>query len=294
VSVGVRAIDALLTCGEGQRIGLFAAAGVGKSTLLGMIARNTEAEVNVITLVGERGREVRDFLEHDLGPEGLKRSVIVCATSDEPSLVRLKAAYVGTTIAEYFRDQGKKVMLMMDSVTRFARAQREVGLACGEPPARAGYTPSVFSQLPKLLERAGNSDRGSITAFYTVLVAGDDMNEPVADEVRSILDGHIVLSRELAGQGHYPAIDILQSVSRVMSTVAEADHRQSAARLREILATYEKQKDLILIGAYEKGSDARVDYALRMIDPINAFLRQETTAQPALPQTVSTLNQMFA
>jgi ATP synthase in type III secretion protein N len=217
VSIGVRAIDALLTCGEGQRIGLFAAAGVGKSTLLGMIARNTEADVNVITLVGERGREVRDFLEHDLGPEGMKRSVIVCATSNEPSLVRLKAAYVGTAIAEYFRDQGKKVMLMMDSVTRFARAQREVGLACGEPPARAGYTPSVFSQLPRLLERAGNSDKGSITAFYTVLVAGDDMNEPVADEVRSILDGHIVLSRELAGQGHYPAIDV-QSHQTVIKT----------------------------------------------------------------------------
>jgi type III secretion system H+-transporting two-sector ATPase len=293
VGIGVRAIDALLTCGEGQRIGLFAAAGVGKSTLLGMIARNTEAEVNVITLVGERGREVRDFLEHDLGPEGLKRSVIVCATSDEPSLVRLKAAYVGTAIAEYFRDQGKKVMLMMDSVTRFARAQREVGLACGEPPARAGYTPSVFSQLPKLLERAGNSDKGSITAFYTVLVAGDDMNEPVADEVRSILDGHIILSRELAGQGHYPAIDILQSVSRVMSAVTDPDHRQAAARLREVLATYEKQKDLILIGAYEKGSDARVDYALRTIDNINAFLRQETTAQAAFPQTIASLKQMF-
>jgi flagellar protein export ATPase FliI len=293
VGIGVRAIDALLTCGEGQRIGLFAAAGVGKSTLLGMIARNTEADVNVITLVGERGREVRDFLEHDLGPEGLKRSVIVCATSDEPSLVRLKAAYVGTAIAEYFRDQGKKVMLMMDSVTRFARAQREVGLACGEPPARAGYTPSVFSQLPKLLERAGNSDKGSITAFYTVLVAGDDMNEPVADEVRSILDGHIILSRELAGQGHYPAIDVLQSVSRVMSSVADSDHRQSAARLRDVLATYEKQKDLILIGAYEKGSDARVDYALRMIDKITAFLRQETTANVTLSQTIASLKQMF-
>jgi flagellar protein export ATPase FliI len=294
VSIGVRAIDALLTCGEGQRIGLFAAAGVGKSTLLGMIARNTEAEVNVITLVGERGREVRDFLEHDLGPEGLKCSVVVCATSNEPSLVRLKAAYVGTAIAEYFRDQGKKVMLMMDSVTRFARAQREVGLACGEPPARAGYTPSVFSELPKLLERAGNSDKGSITAFYTVLVAGDDMNEPVADEVRSILDGHIILSRELAGQGHYPAIDVLQSVSRVMSTVAESSHRQAATRMREVLATYEKQKDLILIGAYEKGSDARVDYALRMIEKTNAFLRQETTARAAFPQTIATLKQIFA
>jgi flagellar protein export ATPase FliI len=294
VGIGVRAIDALLTCGEGQRIGLFAAAGVGKSTLLGMIARNTEAEVNVITLVGERGREVRDFLEHDLGSEGLKRSVIVCATSDEPSLVRLKAAYVGTTIAEYFRDRGKKVMLMMDSVTRFARAQREVGLACGEPPARAGYTPSVFSELPKLLERAGNSDKGSITAFYTVLVAGDDMNEPVADEVRSILDGHIILSRELAGQGHYPAIDVLQSVSRVMSAVTDAGHRQAASRLREVLATYEKQRDLILLGAYEKGSDARVDYALRMIDKVNAFLRQETSAQAALPETIAGLKQMFA
>src|SRR5262249_31922793 len=293
VGIGVRAIDALLTCGEGQRIGLFAAAGVGKSTLLGMIARNTEAEVNVITLVGERGREVRDFLEHDLGSEGLKRSVIVCATSDEPSLVRLKAAYVGTAIAEYFRDQGKKVMLMMDSVTRFARAQREVGLACGEPPARAGYTPSVFSQLPKLLERAGNSDKGSITAFYTVLVAGDDMNEPVADEVRSILDGHIVLSRELAGQGHYPAIDVLQSVSRVMSAVTDAGHRQAAARLREVLATYEKQRDLILLGAYEKGSDARVDYAVRMIDKINGYLRQETNGRTVLPETIAALKQMF-
>jgi len=294
VGIGVRAIDALLTCGEGQRIGLFAAAGVGKSTLMGMIARNTDADVNVITLVGERGREVRDFLELDLGPEGLKRSVIVCATSDEPSLVRLKAAYVGTTIAEYFRDQGKKVMLMMDSVTRFARAQREVGLACGEPPARAGYTPSVFSQLPKLLERAGNSDKGSITAFYTVLVAGDDMNEPVADEVRSILDGHIILSRDLAGQGHYPAIDVLQSVSRVMGTVAESDHYQFAMRLREVLATYERNKDLILIGAYEKGSDARVDYALRIIDRINAFLQQATDAHAPFAQTVAALKQIFS
>src|SRR5262249_53325005 len=293
ISIGVRAIDSLLTCGEGQRIGLFAAAGVGKSTLLGMIARNTEAEVNVIGLIGERGREVRDFLEHDLGEEGLKRSVVVCATSNEPSLVRLKAAYITTAIAEYFRNQGKKVMLMMDSVTRFARAQREVGLACGEPPARAGYTPSVFAELPKLLERTGNSDKGSITAFYTVLVAGDDMNEPVADEVRSILDGHIILSRELAGQGHYPAIDVLQSVSRVMSAVAESDHRQAAARLREVLATYEKNKDLILIGAYEKGSDARVDYAVRMIDKINGYLRQETNGRTVLPETIAALKQMF-
>jgi flagellar protein export ATPase FliI len=293
LSIGIRAIDGLLTCGEGQRIGLFAAAGVGKSTLLGMIARNTEADVNVITLVGERGREVRDFLEQDLGPEGLARSVVVCATSNEPSLVRLKAAYVGTAIAEYFRDQGRKVMLLMDSVTRFARAQREVGLACGEPPARAGYTPSVFSELPKLLERSGNSERGSIIAFYTVLVAGDDMNEPVADEVRSILDGHIILSRELAAQSHYPAIDVLESISRVMSTVVDPEHRKSAARMREVLSTYQKNKDLILIGAYEKGTDSRVDYAVETIDRINAFLKQETHTRVPMEETVAALKEMF-
>lgn len=285
ISVGVRAIDGLLACGEGQRIGLFAAAGVGKSTLLGMIARNSEADINVITLVGERGREVRDFLEQDLGPEGLKRSVIVCATSNEPSLVRLKAAYVGTAIAEYFRNQGRKVMLMMDSVTRFARAQREVGLACGEPPARAGYTPSVFAELPRLLERAGNSDRGSITAFYTVLVAGDDMNEPVADEVRSILDGHIVLSREMAGAGHFPAIDILSSVSRVMNAVATKQHRAAASALRTVLATYNKNKDLIALGAYQQGSDPRIDDAIRRIDAVNGFLKQPTDER--VPQSVS-------
>jgi type III secretion system H+-transporting two-sector ATPase len=294
ISVGVRAIDGLLACGEGQRIGLFAAAGVGKSTLLGMIARNSEADINVITLVGERGREVRDFLEQDLGPEGLKRSVIVCATSNEPSLVRLKAAYVGTAIAEYFRNQGKKVMLMMDSVTRFARAQREVGLACGEPPARAGYTPSVFAELPRLLERAGNSDRGSITAFYTVLVAGDDMNEPVADEVRSILDGHIVLSREMAGAGHFPAIDILSSVSRVMNAVATKQHRAAASALRSVLATYNKNKDLIALGAYQEGSDPRIDDAIHRIDAVNGFLKQPT--DEAVPQgaSVEKLCAMFA
>jgi len=294
ISIGVRAIDSLLTCGEGQRIGLFAAAGVGKSTLLGMIARNTEAEVNVITLVGERGREVKDFLDHDLGPEGLKRSVVVCATSNEPSLVRLKAAYLGTAIAEYFRNQGKKVMLMMDSVTRFARAQREVGLACGEPPARAGYTPSVFAELPKLLERAGNSDKGSITAFYTVLVAGDDMNEPVADEVRSILDGHIILSRDLAAQGHYPAINVLESVSRVMSTVTDKEHRRVANQMRDVLATYEKQKDLILLGAYQKGSDARVDYAIAKIDAVTNFLRQATDEKAGFEQTSAKLREIFS
>ncbi len=294
ISVGVRAIDSLLACGEGQRIGLFAAAGVGKSTLLGMIARNTEADVNVITLVGERGREVRDFLEHDLGPEGLKRSVVVCATSNEPSLVRLKAAYVGTAIAEYFRDQGKKVMLMMDSVTRFARAQREVGLACGEPPARAGYTPSVFAELPKLLERTGNSDKGSITAFYTVLVAGDDMNEPVADEVRSILDGHIILSRELAGAGHFPAIDVLGSVSRVMSAVSTKEHRQAASAMRSTISTYNKQKDLIMVGAYQSGSDPRLDDAIRRIDDIDNFLKQSTDQKVHKEEAINQLCQMFA
>jgi flagellar protein export ATPase FliI len=293
ISVGVRAIDGLLTCGEGQRVGLFAAAGVGKSTLLGMIARNTEADVNVIALVGERGREVRDFLEQDLGEEGLKRSVVVCATSNEPSLVRLKAAHVGTAIAEYFRDQGKRVMLLMDSVTRFARAQREIGLALGEPPARAGYTPSVFSELPKLLERSGNSDKGSITAFYTVLVAGDDMNEPVADEVRSILDGHVILSRELAAQGHYPAVDVLESISRVMTSVAEPEHRRAATRMREVLATYEKNKDLILIGAYEKGSDQRVDYALRVLDRVHAFLKQDTHEKTSIAGTTAALQKLF-
>ncbi len=293
ISIGVRAIDSVLTCGEGQRVGLFAAAGVGKSTLLGMIARNTEAEIIVIALIGERGREVRDFLEHDLGPEGLKRSVVVCATSNEPSLVRLKGAYVATAIAEYFRDQGKRVLLMMDSVTRFARAQREVGLASGEPPARAGYTPSVFAELPKLLERAGNSDRGSITAFYTVLVAGDDMNEPVADEVRSILDGHIILSRDLAAQGHYPAIQTLESVSRVMSAVASPAHRRAATRLRETLAIYEKQKDLILLGAYQKGTDPRVDFAIDKIDEIVTFLKQPTSEKVALADTMERLMEMF-
>ncbi len=293
ISLGVRAIDAVLTAGEGQRIGLFAAAGGGKSTLLGMIARNTEADVNVITLVGERGREVRDFIEHDLGPEGVRRSVIVCATSNESSLVRLKAAYVGTAIAEYFRNKGKKVILMMDSVTRFARAQREIGLACGEPPARAGYTPSVFAELPKLLERAGNSDKGSITAIYTVLVAGDDMNEPVADEVRSILDGHIILSRELAARNHYPAINVLESASRVMSAVTEKEHRLCAGVLRDMLATYKKNEDLILLGAYKAGSDQRVDNAIGKIDEINGYLKQATDDKSTLVAAIEQLKHMF-
>jgi len=293
ISVGVRAIDGLLTCGEGQRIGFFAAAGVGKSTLIGMIARNTEAEINVICLVGERGREVRDFIERDLGEEGLKKTVVIVSTSDQPALVRMKAAYVATAIAEYFRDQGKKVLLMMDSVTRFARALREIGLAIGEPPARQGYTPSVFSTLPRLLERSGNSDKGSITAFYTILVAGDDMNEPVADETRSILDGHIVLSRAMAARNHYPAIDISESVSRVMDEIIDDDHKDAARKVREIIANYEKERDLILIGAYEEGSDPKVDYAIEKIEEVNNFLKQGIQESVTMDDTVEMLKGMF-
>lgn len=293
ISVGIKSIDAMLTVGEGQRVGIFAAAGVGKSTLIGMIARHTEAEVNVICLVGERGREVRDFLERDLGEEGLARSVVIVSTSDQPSLVRLKAAYVATAIAEYFRDQGKKVILMMDSITRFARALREVGLAVGEPPARQGYTPSVFSTLPRLLERSGNSDKGSITAFYTVLVAGDDMNEPVADETRSILDGHIVLSRALAARSHYPAIDISESISRVMDSIIDEEHKDAAGRLREVVANYEKERDLILIGAYEEGSDPKVDYAIEKIDEVNNFLKQGVDDKIDLEEAVALLKEIF-
>jgi flagellum-specific ATP synthase len=274
LGLGVRAIDGLLTCGRGQRIGIFSGSGVGKSTLLGMIARNSDADVNVIALVGERGKEVRDFIERDLGPDGLARSVVVVATSDQPALVRLKAAFVATRIAEFFRDQGRDVMLMMDSVTRFAMAQREIGLAIGEPTTTRGYTPSVFSLLPKLLERAGTSDRGTITALYTVLVDGDDMNEPIADAVRSILDGHIVLSRKLASANHYPAIDVLASVSRVMPDVVSETHAAAASAIREILATYREAEDLINIGAYVAGSNPRVDHALARIDAVRAFLRQ--------------------
>ena len=272
--VGVRAIDGLITLGSGQRIGIMAGSGVGKSTLLSMIARNTEADISVISLVGERGREVRDFIERDLGEEGLKRSVVVVATSDKPALVRIKGAMTATAIAEYFRDQGRRVVLMMDSVTRFEMAQREVGLTIGEPPATRGYTPSVFALLPRLLERAGTSARGSITGIYTVLVDGDDMNEPIADAVRSILDGHIVLSRAIAAQNHFPAIDILASVSRVMTDVVTKEHREAAQHMRALMAVYKEAEDLIHIGAYVKGSSKRIDEAIEKIDAINDFLCQ--------------------
>jgi flagellum-specific ATP synthase len=274
LSLGVRAIDGLLTCGRGQRVGIFAGSGVGKSTVLGMIARNTEADVNVIALVGERGKEVRDFVERDLGEAGLRRSVVIVATSDQPALVRIKAAFVATRIAEYFRDAGLDVMLMMDSVTRFAMAQREVGLAIGEPTTTRGYTPSVFALLPKLLERAGTSETGTITGLYTVLVDGDDMNEPVADAVRSILDGHIVLSRKLAAANHYPAIDVLASVSRVMPDVVSHAHGAAASAVRDLMATYREAEDLINIGAYVTGSNPRVDLAIARYEDIRAFLRQ--------------------
>lgn len=293
ISVGVRAIDGVLSTGLGQRVGIFAAAGGGKSTLLGMIARNAVADVNVISLIGERGRELRDFIEHDLGPEGLKRSVLIVSTSDQASQLRLNAAYVGTAIAEYFRDQGKSVILMMDSVTRFARALREVGLAAGEPPARAGYTPSVFSTLPKLLERSGNSDKGSITAFYTILVAGDDMNEPVADEVRSILDGHIILSSELARQYHYPAIDVLSSASRVMQSIVPKEHLQLVSKVREVLANYKKNELLIKIGEYKRGSDKAGDFAIDNIDKVNKFLKQAVDEKCSFQESVQLLRAMF-
>ncbi len=293
ISVGVRAIDGVLTCGKGQRVGIFAAAGVGKSTLLGMIARNAVADVNVISLIGERGREVREFLIHDLGEEGMKRSVIIISTSDQAAQMRINAAYVGTAIAEYFRDQGKSVILMMDSVTRFARALREVGLAAGEPPARAGYTPSVFATLPRLLERSGNSEKGSITAFYTILVAGDDMNEPVADEVRSILDGHIILSTDLARQYHYPAIDVLASVSRVLTQIADRQHVELIGKVREVLANYKKNELLIRIGEYKPGSDKNADFALKYIDKVNRFLKQQVEEKVSAEETLRQLKALF-
>lgn len=287
--VGVRAIDGLITMGQGQRIGIMAGSGVGKSTLLSMIARNTEADISVIALVGERGREVKEFIERDLGEEGLKRSVVVVATSDKPALVRIKGALTATAIAEYFRDRGRKVVLMMDSVTRFAMAQREVGLTVGEPPATRGYTPSVFALLPRLLERAGTSAKGSITGIYTVLVDGDDMNEPIADAVRSILDGHIVLSRNIAAQNHFPAIDVLASVSRVMSAVVPKEHMEANRKLRALMAVYKEAENLIHIGAYVKGSSPKIDEAVQKIDAINDFLCQGVFEVQSFEETIQRL-----
>lgn len=293
IEVGVRVIDSMLTVGKGQRIGIFAGSGVGKSTLMGMIARNTEADINVIALVGERGREVREFIERDLGEEGLNRSILVVATSDQPALMRIKAAFTATAIAEYYRDKGYNVMLMMDSVTRVAMAQREIGLAIGEPPTTKGYTPSVFSILPKLLERTGANHLGSITAFYTVLVDGDDMNEPIADTVRGILDGHFVLDRALANKGHYPAINILKSVSRVMNNIVSPEHRKAAERVRDLLAVYTDSEDLINIGAYKRGSSREIDEAIRFYPKISAFLKQETGEKIRKIESISTLIQLI-
>lgn len=293
LSVGVRCIDGVLTCGKGQRVGIFAAAGGGKSTILAMLARYSKADINVIALIGERGREVREFIENDLGPEGMKRSVLVISTSDQSAQLRINAAYVGTAIAEYFRDQGKSVILMMDSVTRFARALREVGLAAGEPPARAGFTPSVFSTLPKLLERSGNSDKGSITGFYTVLVAGDDMNEPVSDEVRSILDGHIILSSDLARQFHYPAVDVLGSASRILSHIISKEHLQLIGKVRDVLSNYKKNELLIRIGEYKAGSDKNADFAIKYIDKVNQFLKQKTDEPSSFDETMQQLKLLF-
>lgn len=290
---GVRAIDGLLTIGEGQRMGIFAGSGVGKSTLLGMIARYCEADVIVIGLIGERGREVKEFIEGDLGPEGYAKSVVVAATSDMPPLVRLKGSYVATAIAEYFRDQGKKVVLMMDSVTRVAMAQREIGLATGEPPTTKGYTPSVFTVLPKLLERSGMSHSGSITAFYTVLVEGDDMNEPIADTVRGILDGHIILSRKIAADNHYPAIDIQNSLSRLMKEIVTEEHNEFAGNLRENLATYAESKDLIDIGAYQQGTNAMIDESIRLNHPIKNFLKQRVEDRSPFDDTTVKLGSLF-
>lgn len=289
---GVRAIDGSLTVGVGQRVGIFAGSGVGKSTLLGMIARNGEADVNVIALIGERGREVREFIENDLGEEGLKKSVVVCATSDQPALLRIKAAMAATSIAEYFRDQGKSVMFTMDSVTRFAMAQREVGLAIGEPPSTKGYTPSVFALLPRLMERAGNSAKGSITALYTVLVEGDDTSEPIADAARAILDGHIVLNRKLTERGHYPPIDVSMSLSRTMPMVVDNDHLDAARKLRELIAAYNDSDDLISIGAYQKGTKPIVDLAVERWEHITKFLRQQKDEFSTLDATVTQLKEI--
>jgi len=289
IVTGIRAIDGLLAVGKGQRLGIFAGSGVGKSTLLGMIARNTNADVNVIALIGERGREVVDFIDNDLGPEGLKRSVVVVATSDQPPLARIRGAYVATAVAEYFRDQGKSVMLMFDSVTRYAKAQREIGLAIGEPPATRGYTPSVFENLPKLLERSGTSDRGSITGFYTVLVDGDDMDEPISDAVRGILDGHVILSRRLAQQYHYPAIDVLSSISRLANRVSGSTTKKAAGYIRRLMAVYRESEDMINVGAYQKGSNPAIDEAIAHHDKIEAFLTQEVSDRAPIETTLKAM-----
>lgn len=293
LQTGVRSIDGLLTVGKGQRVGIFSGSGVGKSVMLGMIARNTSADVSVIVLIGERGREVREFIEKDLGEEGLKRSVVIVATGEKPALMRIKGAFLGTTIAEYFRDKGLDVVLMMDSVTRLAMAQREVGLTIGEPPTTKGYTPSVFSILPKLLERAGTSDKGSITGFYTVLVDGDDMTEPIADAVRSILDGHFVLSRRLANKAQFPAIDPLQSVSRVMPDIVSDDQRIRAQTFKEILTTYNEAEDLINIGAYVKGSNPEIDHAVNRINHLRIYLRQDMFEKSTYEDAVKKLNNII-
>jgi len=282
LGTGVKAIDGFLTCGKGQRLGIFAGSGVGKSTLLGQMARSSTADVNVVALVGERGREVREFLDKDLGPDGLAKSVVVVATGDEPALLRLRAAYLGTAIAEFFRDAGKDVLLMMDSVTRFALAQREIGLAAGEPPATRGYPPSVFSLLPRLLERSGRNEKGSITGFYTVLVEGDDTNEPISDTVRGILDGHIMLSRKLAQQAHWPAIDVLASISRLMTELVDPEHLRAAQRLKQLMAAYQQSEDLISIGAYQNGSNPQVDVAIQIRDSLLKYLQQSFPSAPTL------------
>ena len=292
--LGVKAIDGLMTVGKGQRIGIFAGSGVGKSTLMGMFARNTKADINVIALIGERGREVREFIERDLGEEGMKRSVVVVATSDKAALERNKAAKTATAIAEYFRDQGKDVLLMMDSLTRFSMAQREIGLASGEPPVSRGYPPSVYSEMPKLLERAGCAAVGSITGLYTVLVDGDDMNEPITDTARSILDGHIMLNRKLAHQNHYPAIDVLQSISRCMSQIVDKEHKGLAGKLKNVLATYNEAEDLINIGAYKSGSNPKIDHAIAKIDAVNEFLMQDVNDKFDYEQAVDMLRELFA
>lgn len=291
--LGVKAVDGLLTIGKGQRVGVFAGSGVGKSTLMGMFARNTKADINVIALIGERGREVREFIERDLGEEGMRRSVVVVATSDKPALIRNKAAKTATAIAEYFRDKGKDVLLMMDSLTRFSMAQREIGLASGEPPVTRGYPPSMYSEMPKLLERAGNGEVGSITGLYTVLVDGDDFNEPITDTARSILDGHIALSRKMAQKNHYPAIDVLGSISRCMSQIVDDKQKELAGKLRNVMATYMESEDLINIGAYKAGSNKNIDYAISKIDKVNEFLMQDTGSKKSYEEELEELAAVF-